>query len=422
MTILEYSEWKHFCETAARRSFGSFRWFYGNDRFVSKYQNALDIELSRILSDESTQYPLYMAMGYFFCIEKLGELTTEDDTIDAYYASIFYKEKSDEILKLFKESMLEYLELDHEEEDRFSGETLLNLFVKSEDVLNDVRTCFILETTKDTFDFSARDYQWHVYLWVWQLSTPEMREKEIRRLQKRGFESGSRELTLYLQSMDLSAGQLTDLIDEFTEQSFIRLKEILEVSIFSDRMAFSKVIVEWILRKDTSYLSYLSQWESMRVVRSLCALMELYGEELSSDVDLHEAIIMHFMPKTAEEYGEILFRKGDYRKWAELHSALGNNALYTNRNEVKVIAKEEPEVLLALYHQQIAFEIRGRNRQSYQAAVRLLKKLRAIYKKQKDTDTWDLYCMNLVEKHKRLRAFQEELKRGTIIETTTDKN
>ncbi len=59
--------------------------------------------------------------------------------------------------------------------------------------------------------------------------------------------------------------------------------------------------------------------------------------------------------------------------------------------------------------------IQQKNRQNYKEAVRYLKKLRTIYKKLKKEEKWEVYFEQLLQKTKRLRAFQEECQRGKLI-------
>jgi uncharacterized Zn finger protein len=71
---------------------------------------------------------------------------------------------------------------------------------------------------------------------------------------------------------------------------------------------------------------------------------------------------------------------------------------------------------LGMLHQSALNEINQKNRSSYKAAVRHLKKLRTLYKKTKRVDDWQYFLDSLMEKTKRLRAFHEECKRSKLIE------
>ncbi len=75
----------------------------------------------------------------------------------------------------------------------------------------------------------------------------------------------------------------------------------------------------------------------------------------------------------------------------------------------------EPAVLIPLYHQWAAKLIEEKNRSSYREAVRLLKKLRSLYNRQKMGKEWDTFISRLSLRFPRMRAFQEELRKGKLI-------
>lgn len=60
--------------------------------------------------------------------------------------------------------------------------------------------------------------------------------------------------------------------------------------------------------------------------------------------------------------------------------------------------------------------IEERNRKAYRRAVRYLKKLRTLYKRLKRTDEWDAFIIHIANLHSRLRALQEELRKGKLID------
>lgn len=132
--------------------------------------------------------------------------------------------------------------------------------------------------------------------------------------------------------------------------------------------------------------------------------------------DVYERALMQMIPYSFYDYEHLLFTRGQYDKWGELYSFTGIPFTDVPKERIKVIEKEQPEVLFALLHQTVQHEIELKNRSSYKLAVRHLKKLRTLYKKLKRTDDWDFFFMTLLEKTKRLRAFQEECKRSKLID------
>jgi uncharacterized Zn finger protein len=83
--------------------------------------------------------------------------------------------------------------------------------------------------------------------------------------------------------------------------------------------------------------------------------------------------------------------------------------------ELRAIEEYDPGLLLPLYHQAAERAVLEKNRASYKTAVRLLKKLYSYYKLLKKEDRWERYINRLADKFSRLRAFQEELKKGKWI-------
>lgn len=83
---------------------------------------------------------------------------------------------------------------------------------------------------------------------------------------------------------------------------------------------------------------------------------------------------------------------------------------------LKEIAASDPEALIPAYHREVAFFIDQKNRSSYKEAARYLKKLRTLYKKAKKQKVWERYIQLLSSHYKRLRALQEELQKGKLID------
>ncbi|WP_053360996.1 SWIM zinc finger family protein [Bacillus sp. FJAT-27251] len=131
--------------------------------------------------------------------------------------------------------------------------------------------------------------------------------------------------------------------------------------------------------------------------------------------ELYEKLLNASLPYSYIEYEDYLFEKGSYEKWGELFTYTSFEHFTVPNDKVKVLQKEAPEVLLPLLHQAADGLILQKNRSAYKQAVRILKKLRAAYKKLKRTPEWEAYFDKLLEKNKRLRAFHAECVRGKLI-------
>jgi uncharacterized Zn finger protein len=106
---------------------------------------------------------------------------------------------------------------------------------------------------------------------------------------------------------------------------------------------------------------------------------------------------------------------GRYRRWVNFHLAerIGLSSLYPV--DMRAIEAHDPTLLLPVYHQSIDAYIKQKNRTAYKEAIRLLKKLASIYKQLGRQDRYEAYMEKLARHYSRLRAFQEELKRGKLI-------
>ncbi|MDT2246553.1 hypothetical protein P7H16_05635 [Paenibacillus larvae] len=83
--------------------------------------------------------------------------------------------------------------------------------------------------------------------------------------------------------------------------------------------------------------------------------------------------------------------------------------------ELKAVEETDPALLLPLYHQSIERAILEKNRSSYKIAVRLLKELQEYYRILGRELQWKQYITFLSDKYARLRAFQEEFKKGKWV-------
>lgn len=136
----------------------------------------------------------------------------------------------------------------------------------------------------------------------------------------------------------------------------------------------------------------------------------------ANDEHLYERYCKKCLPYTFTEYSHFLYSRKRFIEWMEIHSLVGFTIAEIGQNALKDIAAEAPEALLPSYHREISELIEQRNRSAYNEAVSYLKKLRTFYRKLKKQDVWKRYMEQLTARHKRLRAFQEELKKGKLID------
>lgn len=121
------------------------------------------------------------------------------------------------------------------------------------------------------------------------------------------------------------------------------------------------------------------------------------------------------LPYSFIYYSSYLLQFNKHRKWVELYLYSNIELDYISSDDIKAVQQSDPKLLLPLFMSIVNDKIENKNRQSYRAAVRYLKKIRMIYKKEKNMEQWERYIDKIQNKYRRLRAFQEELKRGKLI-------
>ncbi|MBS4212669.1 SWIM zinc finger family protein [Neobacillus rhizophilus] len=174
-------------------------------------------------------------------------------------------------------------------------------------------------------------------------------------------------------------------------------------------------VIEMFLGRLKEYLDGLESYQSCSAfVRSVMRSIAPYCSE-NGRLDLYERALLVSLPYSFADYEYLLFERGDYDRWGELQAFVGLDFYDLPKDRVKVVEKERPEVLLGMLHQTAQKEIDQKNRGSYRAAVRHLKKLRTLYKKLKRVDDWEYFIEGLLERTKRLRAFHEECQRSKLI-------
>lgn len=150
------------------------------------------------------------------------------------------------------------------------------------------------------------------------------------------------------------------------------------------------------------------------VIENICRYC-IRGAENSEAPEQFIKLFRCWLPHGFDVYANYLLEAGLHREWVELHmSCLGRIETGIDRGALRYLESREPAVLIPLYHQWAARLIEEKGRKSYQEAVRLLKKLRNIYRKQKRKKEWETFISRLASYYRRLRAFQEELRKGKL--------
>lgn len=169
----------------------------------------------------------------------------------------------------------------------------------------------------------------------------------------------------------------------------------------------------------------LAQWLehlSPLLVNSRRAMLESYfqlWEEAAAADGTTEAkmwdTLSEMLPGAGRFYGQKLFEHEQYRQWIDYQLAMGADPLDYRARDLQLIEKKEPALLLPFYHQAVERYVSHKNRDSYKKAVKLLKRLSKLYVKMKQETRWELFFASFTVRNSRLRALQEELRKGKLI-------
>lgn len=155
------------------------------------------------------------------------------------------------------------------------------------------------------------------------------------------------------------------------------------------------------------------RWKRM-MTDSLLYYYEIYSDYADSDTVYVEAL-QDMLPYSFYTFNEYLLDHEDYERWAELQLIVGFQPEMHGRQLLRKIELTNRNWLLPLYHQAVQRAIAEKNRQAYKLAVRRLRKLRTHYRQLKKVEKWEQYIAFIVKKHRRLRAFQDELQKGKLV-------
>ncbi|MGQ8874693.1 SWIM zinc finger family protein [Paenibacillus sp. TSA_86.1] len=125
--------------------------------------------------------------------------------------------------------------------------------------------------------------------------------------------------------------------------------------------------------------------------------------------------LVSMLPHSKPAYEDAMHSRGQWRRWIDFQLSTGTEPLEFRVAVLQPIEKDAPELLLPFYHQAVERYIGHKNRDGYKAAVKLLKRLSKIYRKMKQEVQWEQFITTLAVRNSRLRALQEELRKGKLI-------
>ncbi|WP_214480809.1 SWIM zinc finger family protein [Bacillus sp. SM2101] len=185
----------------------------------------------------------------------------------------------------------------------------------------------------------------------------------------------------------------------------------------ADKKAWARMdpwVYDMLTKLDEYISSSHSYDQSRTMTRKILHLLADYSSESNKD-DVYVEAMEKLLPYSYYEFDDYLYTHEQYKKWVDLQILVGFAVDEHDRYTLKEIEEKDREVLLPYYHYSIMKMVKLKNRQSYKQAIKFLKKLRAHYRKLKRENDWNIYINKLATSHKRLRAFQEELRKGKLL-------
>lgn len=266
-----------------------------------------------------------------------------------------------------------------------------------------------------SYPANERYMDWHILyqkLWWKLLNLPEWVQEERARLNRLLDQSEPEEplrewLLFRLAHLDVMQGHDRDAMHRFDTISFALRHGIVYFESFTLQEEWDRLLA-W-LRWSLPHLAHADH----DAFSATSGYWQKAVAHLPSDEEWLEAQKC-LLPHSYESYGKYLLDTNRYKSWVDLHLALAASPLLLPAHDLKRIEDEDLSLLLPLFHQAIERHIGERSRDAYRLAVRLLKKLQALYKKMQLTDRWELYYQHIASQTSRLRAFQEELKKGKL--------
>lgn len=174
---------------------------------------------------------------------------------------------------------------------------------------------------------------------------------------------------------------------------FHRLEQNVETYLYSLRISDREWFVQHVL---SAYVQYSIATKNEQTER-------------------YEQLLQRLLPYSFYTYIDYLFDEQKWKELIELYMLEKATVDMIHPLHLKAVEQADRSPVLPLYHQTIMHYIKQKNRSAYEQAIKHLRKLRAHYRALKQMSRWEAYIATLAEQTKRLRAFQDLLRKGKFI-------
>lgn len=262
------------------------------------------------------------------------------------------------------------------------------------------------------------EHSFDLYLILWKrlFTKKEWREQEIKRLKRLPEHKDFRDFCLASQYLLLKQDEKAlTLLQQMGPYGMMLLLHFFIYFVEEKDWKRIGFFLDYFIHQLQPFFNENEHFINISLVQDSISLLQEYMDATGQN-EIYEKFLIEALPYSFSWYRSYLFKEKQYKKWADLYVLLGYDIEDISQEEIKILEKEAPEILFPFYHQAVEENIEMRNRGNYRVAVRYLKKLKSLYKKQKRLQDWEYFLNLLMEKTKRLRAFQEEVVRGKLIE------
>jgi len=261
----------------------------------------------------------------------------------------------------------------------------------------------ILETVQEHyFQPSQTLFDWrfiHGVLWGTILYHPALVERETAFLKRKlltpspdRYKAGLG-LVFFkvLENEDAAARSILQELDN------LRVRDLFEYLSSFRRVGDWQRLLEWL-----RWLLPRAEHTDRHEFEILCE----YWNDAAGESGVQEEalrVLKTWLPRSRRFYADLLLQLKLYRDWVELNILYASDSADISPADSRLLENKDPAALLPLYHQWAARLIESKNRKSYQEAVKLLKKLRSLYKKLKLGREWDEFINYLAAPGRILR-------------------
>lgn len=342
---------------------------------------------------------LFLLLSQIFIMEKIEQPTEEERAVFGYYLQ--YPGSAIEQHQSNLRSLLLNVvpEVDREE----SREALLK-------VAAILRNMLALEKIRHRFDWQA------IYRQVWDLfmSSPVLLQEEVGELERL-----LRKRTMLPRvTLQLAVARAHFIFAAGNDEEFrIYIDDYKGIPLGALLPYVGEILDLGDLERLTVWLEWLLPRVEMAQEQDFARVCD-YWVELARDQAYHLRlleVLRSWLPRSSEFYSLALVHTGHWKDWADFQIFHKRLISDISSLELKLVEKKDRTLLFPLYHHSVARLVNEKNRMAYQRAVRLLKKLKTLYKKVGQEEQWEVFIRLLAGKYSRLRAFQDELRKGKLL-------